>query len=220
MINDLDYKGIEFPVPKEDFSRIEKKQNNICINLFCYENKLTYPVYVSDQEFKNRMDLLLISDENKSHYVYIKNFNRFMCNKTKCKNKKQFCRYCKQCFSSEKVLTEHKEVCLKISGKETVKLRSGSIKFKNYFKQLTVPFKIYTDFECNVKRIKCSDRGENASYNDEKDQDHIPRSSAYKVVCAEDKFSKPVVVYRGENKVYKFIDAILKEYDRSRDVTK
>ena len=43
MINDLDYKGIEFPVPKEDFSRIEKKQNNIWINLFCYENKLTYP---------------------------------------------------------------------------------------------------------------------------------------------------------------------------------
>ena len=119
-----------------------------------------------------------------------------------------------------KKLTEHIEVFLKISGKQTVKLRSGSIKFKNYFKQLTVPFKIYTDFECDVKRIKCSDRGENASYNDEKDQDHIPRSSAYKVVCAEDKFSKPVVVYRGENKVYKFIDAILKEYDRSRDMTK
>ena len=33
------------------------------------------------------MDLLLISNENKSHYVYIKDFNRFMCNKTKNKNK-------------------------------------------------------------------------------------------------------------------------------------
>ena len=32
------------------------------------------------------MDLLLISDENKSHYVYIKDFNRFMCKKTKNKN--------------------------------------------------------------------------------------------------------------------------------------
>ena len=29
------------------------------------------------------MDLLLISNENKSHYVYIKDFNRFMCNKNK-----------------------------------------------------------------------------------------------------------------------------------------
>ena len=46
-----------------------KKKNNICMNVFCYENKLTYPVYVSDQEFKNCMDFLLISNENKSHYV-------------------------------------------------------------------------------------------------------------------------------------------------------
>ena len=36
------------------------------------------------------MDLLLISDENKSHYVYIKNFNKFMCNKTKNKIKNTF----------------------------------------------------------------------------------------------------------------------------------
>ena len=62
MINDLDYKGIESLAPKKDFSKIEKK-NNIFINVFCYENKLIYPVYVSDQKFKNCMDLLLISDE-------------------------------------------------------------------------------------------------------------------------------------------------------------
>ena len=47
MVNDLDYEGIEFPVSDKDFGNIEKK-NNVCINVFCYENKLTYPVYVSD----------------------------------------------------------------------------------------------------------------------------------------------------------------------------
>ena len=93
MINDLDYKGVGFPVPKKDFSKIENK-NNICINVFCYKNELTYSVYVSDQKFENCIDLLMISDENKSHYVCIKDFNRFMCNKTKSKNKKHFCRYC------------------------------------------------------------------------------------------------------------------------------
>ena len=56
-------------------------------------------------------------------------------------------------FSGKKVLEEHKEVCLKISGEQTVKLRSGSIKFKNCFKQLAVPFTIYADFECNVKEL-------------------------------------------------------------------
>ena len=46
--------------------------------MFCYENKLTYPLYLSDQDFENCMDLLMISDENKLNYVYIKDFNRFM----------------------------------------------------------------------------------------------------------------------------------------------
>ena len=108
---------------------------------------------------------------------------------------------------------------IKINGKQPVKLISGSIKFKNYFKQLTVSFKIYTDFECNVKRVKCSDRGKNTLFT-EKDQDRIPCSYAYKVVCADDKFSKPVVLYRGKNAVYRFIDSILKEYDHFREVTK
>ena len=66
-----------------------------------------------------------------------------MFNKTKHKNKKRFCRYYLQCFSSKRVLVEHKEICLKINGKQTAKLRSGLIKFKNLFKQFVLPFKIY-----------------------------------------------------------------------------
>ena len=45
------------------------------------------------------------------------------------------------------------------------------------------------------------------------DQDHIPCSFTYKVVCVDDNFSKPIVLYRGENAVYKFLVAILKEYN-------
>ena len=87
LITDLDYKGIEFPVSKKDFSKIEVK-NKICINVLCYENKLTYPVYISDQRFKNSMDLLMISNENKSNYEHIKDFERFVFSETKSKKKK------------------------------------------------------------------------------------------------------------------------------------
>ena len=89
MINDLNYEGIEFSVSKTDYCKIER-QKNICINMFYYENGLTYPLYVSNQKFRSCMDLLLISGENKSHYVYIKDFDRFMCIKTKNKNKNIF----------------------------------------------------------------------------------------------------------------------------------
>ena len=132
MINDLDCKGIKFPVSKKDLSKIENKNNNF-LNVFSYENDLTYPVYISNEKFKNCMDLLLISNENKSHYVYIKDFSRFMCNRTKKKKKKNFCKCCLQCFSSERFFIKHKETCLKIDDKGNVKLKIGSVEFKNDF---------------------------------------------------------------------------------------
>ena len=92
------------------------------------------------------MDMLLIIDENKSHYVYIKDFDRFMFNKTKNKNKKYFCKSCLECFSSKKVLSNHKEVCLSINVVQSVRLEKVIIEFKNAFKQIQVPFKTYSDF--------------------------------------------------------------------------
>ena len=121
MVNDVDYVDIKYPVSKKDYCKIEQN-NSICINVFSYENNLVYPVYLSDKKFEDCMDLSLITDENKSYYVYIKDFNRFMCNKTQNKNKKNFFRYCLRCFSREKVLEENKKVCLKINSKESVKL--------------------------------------------------------------------------------------------------
>ena len=68
---------------------------------------------------------------------------------------------------------------------------------------------IYADFESVLKGIKSNDKN-NASYT-KKYQDHIPCSFADKVVCIEDRFSKPVILYRGKNAVYRFIEAIPKE---------
>ena len=73
---------------EKDFSKIET-ENNIYINVFCYENKLVFPIYISNQKFENSMDLLLLIDDDKLHYVYIKDFNRFMFHKMKNKNKNQ-----------------------------------------------------------------------------------------------------------------------------------
>ena len=52
------------------------------------------------------------------------------------------------------MLIKHKENCLSINGKQPVKLEKGMIEFENYFKQITVPFKIYADFECNLRCIE------------------------------------------------------------------
>ena len=98
--------------------------------------------------------MLLLNDDNKSHYVYIKDFDTFMFHKIKNKNKKWFCSSCLQCFRSESVLIKHKEDCLSINGKQSVKLEEGIIEFENYFKQIPVLFKIYADFKCNLSSVE------------------------------------------------------------------
>ena len=91
--------------------------------------------------------------------------------------------------------------------KQSVKLEEETIKFENCFKQIPVSFKICTDFECNLKKVKC-----NKGYYTEKYQDHISCSFAYKIVCIDNRFTKPTIIYRGENAAYEFIKTILEEY--------
>ena len=62
--------------------------------------------------------------------------------------------------------------------------------------------------ECNLKSVESY---EGSSYS-KKYQDHIPCNFVYKLVCVDDKFTKSIVVFRGENVPYEFAKAILKEY--------
>ena len=88
----LDYSGIEFLVIEKDFDKIEIN-NNICINVFGYENGLVFPIYLSNQKFEDSVDSLLLIDDDKSHYLYIfTDFNRFMFHKTKIITKNCFVR--------------------------------------------------------------------------------------------------------------------------------
>ena len=48
-------------------------------------------------------------------------------------------------------MIKHKENFLSINGKQSVKLEKGTTEFENYFKQIPVPFKVYPDFECNLR---------------------------------------------------------------------
>ena len=87
----LNYQAVDFPVLKKDYGTIEVLNG---ININVNENKMVYPIYLSNQSFNDCMDLLLISNNFTSHYAYIKDFNRLMFNKTKHKGKKYFCKSC------------------------------------------------------------------------------------------------------------------------------
>ena len=104
---------------------------------------------------------------------------------------------------------------MSINGAQSVRLEKGTIEHKNYFRQIPVSFKIYAVFECNLQGVESYERSYLKKYYDQ-----IPCSFVYKLVCIDDKFSKPIVIFRSQNAVYEFVKAILEEYEYCKKVMK
>ena len=168
------------------------------------------------------MNLLLITENENKHYVLIKDFNKFMFNQTKDKERKHFCMYCLQCFSSEQVLTNHKKLCIQINGEQAIKMpgKGSKVKFTNFNKQLLVPFVMYADFKALTEKVQGCQPNNDNSYTDAY-QKHTDCGCGFKVVCCyDDKYSKPVQIYRDENAVYKFMEKMLEEVKYCKNVIK
>ena len=82
MINEMNYDGIDFPLSQKHHNKVEK-QNSIRINVFGYENGQPFPIHISKETFEDQMNLLLITKDEKKHYILIKDFNAFMYNQSK-----------------------------------------------------------------------------------------------------------------------------------------
>ena len=228
-IGELNYKGIEFPVSQKQHNKI-KKQNSIRINVFGYEKGQPFPIHISKEEFENQMSLLLITKNERKHYVLIKDFNSFMFNQSKHKNRKHFCMFCLQYFSSERVLTKHRSNCMTINGKQAINMPNKGkniLKFDNVHKQLPVPFVIYANFEAITKKVQgCKQSEEMQMEKDKKSyteayQTHEDCGYGYKVACTlKHKYSRPIRIYRGKNAVYKFLEKMLEEVDYCKAVVK
>ena len=221
-IEKLDYSGIEFPITIKQINKIEKK-NSIRINVFGYEEKQPYPIYISDEKYEDHMELLLITKDENKHYVLIKDFNKFMYQQTKHKERKHFCMHCLQCFSSERVLNNHKENCIIINGKQAINIpKKGEniLKYTNHHKQQAIPFVIYADFEAITEKIQGCQPNNDKSYT-EAYQKHTDCGYGYKVVCRyDDKYTKPINIYRGEKAVYKFMEKMLEEVKYCKNIMK
>ena len=221
-IEKLDYSGIEFPVNVKQFNKIEK-QNKINISVFGYEEKQPFPIYVSKEKFEDHMELLLITKDENKHYILIKDFNTFMFNQTKHEHRKHFCMHCLQCFSSDRVLNNHKDNCIQVNGTQAIKMPTKDnniLKFNNFHKQQPVPFVIYADFEAITEKVQGCQPDSNKSYT-EVYQKHTDCGYGYKVICCyDDKHTKPIQIYRGEKAVYKFMENMLEEVKYCKKVMK
>ena len=221
-IGGLDYTNIEFPVSKKHYNKIET-QNSIRINVFDYEEKQPFPIHIPKEMFEDQTNLLVITEDEKRHYVLIKDFNTFMYNQSKYKERRHFCMYCLQCFLSESILAKHTNSCLMINGKQAInvpKKGENMLKFNKFHKQLPVSFVIYTDFEAITKKVQGCRLNDNKSYT-EAYHNHEDCGCGYKVVCCyKDNYSKPIQRYRGKNALFKSMEKMLEEVQYCKGIVK
>ena len=172
--NSLNTKGITFPMKLKDISKFEKLNPGLPgINVFSVnESDNFYPLKMVEKDCVNTIDLFLYEKDCVSHYSLIKNFTRLIkSQKTKSKGKIFICKKCFTHYTKEELLQKHILYC---SNNETVSVKMPKpntiLHFKNYYKQLPVPFVVYADFECFTKPMhNCSPNPEDSyTYNYQK----------------------------------------------------
>ncbi|CAB4002301.1 Hypothetical predicted protein, partial [Paramuricea clavata] len=205
----LNYDGVSFPVSIDQIPHIEA-QNNLNINVIGYKSgKTFYPIVVSKSTFKDTMTLLLISKDERNHYVLVKDFNKLLHSYTKDNHKKHFCVSCFQNFRSEEFLQKHRKDCLIINGKQAVRMpvEGTTVDFKNHKNQLFAPFVIYSDFECILSPTEYKS-GDHTKVI----QKHKVVKYGYKRICKENEhLTGEYKTYTGEDACQKFVTAIRAE---------
>ena len=114
--NTLNSDNIDFTVPLKQIPRFEKQNSTISINVISLEPESKgYSIdYLSpDRDRKHHVNLLLLSDENTTHYTWIKHFSRLLGDRTKHEHASFVCNSCLNVFSAQRVLDEHIPQCIK-----------------------------------------------------------------------------------------------------------
>ena len=166
--NDLNFKGIDFPIRVKDIQKYENQNPNLPgINVFSInDNNKIYPLRLNQKDAKKSVDLFLFSKDENQHYSLIKNFSRLVRSQiTSDRRKIHICKKCFTHFTKKYLFKKHSRYCNK---NETVAVKMPTKKtilnFQNYFKKLPIPFAIYADFECFTIPMNSCQPDANKSY--------------------------------------------------------
>ena len=92
--NSYDWSGLKFPVAIKDTGVFETK-NDVLANLLAIEERDIYICLKSNHKSKKKINLLLISEDDKWHYTVIKTLSRLLASRnSKHKGKQYFCTNC------------------------------------------------------------------------------------------------------------------------------
>ena len=185
-----------------DINKFENHNSSISVNVFGYE-KLVYPLRISKHNYKREstVNLLLISDDTKQHYYWIKYITKLLSLQTSNDGHvRHVCFRCLNTFKTEKSLASHHEYC---KSHEAIKIelpdKGWKISFKNHNRSMRVPFIVYADFESFTPQLSTGQPNPDKSYSN-RYQKHIPSGFCYHIKCFDDTlFSQEPVTFVKEH---------------------
>ena len=124
------------------------------------------------------------------HYVWIKDLSRLVSGQL---SQTSICDRCLHYFRNEEKLITHQMDCSKMNECSITLLSSGNdkLKLKNFKHMEKLPFTVYTDFKCILKK------SESTSGSTRITQVHEPCSVGYYVKCSIDENLSRYSSYRG-----------------------
>ena len=211
-VDTLGMGDIKYPVSLKDINKFESLNSNIAISVFAYdEDYKIYPLRISDHNNRlHKIKLLLITEEDKTHYCLIKNMSRLVGSQiNKHKEAIFICERCLNDFKTEKSLKAHEEYC---NTNECIKInmpeKGSGLFFKELWKSQRVPFIIYADTESLLKPLQSCESDPEQKYT-HKYQKHEPISFSYYIKCFDDNiYSQKPRIYTGEDAMQQLVEWI------------
>ena len=210
-----DFSSLHFPVPISSIGSFATKNN--------LSKKVIYLLRVTETVVADRhVDLLLYECNEVQHYTTIKNFSRLISRQMSNHGRAIYC--CKKClhaYSIKELLEAHAKDCCHTQ--RTYFPKDPRCLFTNIQKQLPTPFVVYADFESILKPVNEDVDVTQGVDTDTKSpahvyQEHVPCSFAYKIVRSfNPNFSRPLVIYRGEDAADVFVSKLQLEAEQLCD---
>ena len=134
------------------------------------------------------INLTLTKQFENTHYSWVKKFDALLFDQSKDSNAKHFCERCLHGYSRRDLLERYKPMCKGLLKSpirtEMTKVGENKIAFKNHYKQMKVPYVVYADFECVLRKIHTCEPENKQSFT-VKTEKHEPCGFSYLVVRSD-----------------------------------
>ena len=147
----------------------------------------------------------MISNGENWHYLAVKNLSRLLRGITSNHNSDYYCLNCFHSYRTENKLNAHRKICEnhEYCNIEMPSPNNNIIKYNQGEKSLELPFIIYTDLECLLKKIDTCYNNPDLSSTTKINQ-HIPSEYSIYTNCSFDRSNNKFSYFRGEDCMKRF----------------